>query len=200
MLSSKHMLGPTTLAAPLQILNAKKLAGQGLLRSHLVFTAAGEERSHPWQELCVGSPSPQNSFLSFPSQPQHSAWLSTSPLVCAWEPFELPEAPTDNLMGALAWWAGASLTRGFSLASLQPPCTSTSLSVKWENYGTFPTGFLWGVNELRLILTILIIIQSSLSYWAPAMGWNLRYNRGQVGWASPPSQYLALFLKLTWLL
>lgn len=38
---SKHMEGPTTLAAPLQILNAKKLPGQGLLRPHLFFTTAG---------------------------------------------------------------------------------------------------------------------------------------------------------------
>lgn len=40
---SKHMEGPTTLAAPLEILNAKKLAGQGLLRPHLVFATSGEE-------------------------------------------------------------------------------------------------------------------------------------------------------------
>lgn len=36
--TSKHTEGPTTLAAPLVILNAKKLSGQDLLRPHLVFT------------------------------------------------------------------------------------------------------------------------------------------------------------------
>lgn len=35
---SKHTVGPTTLAAPLLILKAKKSFGQGLLRPHLVFT------------------------------------------------------------------------------------------------------------------------------------------------------------------
>lgn len=57
MWSSKHMEGPTTLAAPLQILNAKKLFGQGLLRSHLVFMTPGEATGQPWWlQLCVGPP------------------------------------------------------------------------------------------------------------------------------------------------
>lgn len=45
------MVGPTTLAAPLLILKAKKLSGQGLLRPHLVFTASVEGTDQPrcWQ-------------------------------------------------------------------------------------------------------------------------------------------------------
>lgn len=48
--SSKHMVGPTTLAAPLTILNAKKLSGHDLLRPHLVFTncEAGEGTQQLW--------------------------------------------------------------------------------------------------------------------------------------------------------
>lgn len=48
--SSKHMVGPTTLAAPLTILNAKKLSGQDLLRPHLFFTncEAGEGTQQLW--------------------------------------------------------------------------------------------------------------------------------------------------------
>lgn len=47
---SKHMEGPTTLAAPLLILNAKKLARQGLLSPHLVFGTPGKvtQNSHIW--------------------------------------------------------------------------------------------------------------------------------------------------------
>lgn len=45
---SKHIEGPTTLAAPLQILNAKWLAGQGLMRPHLYFTTSGKERDQFW--------------------------------------------------------------------------------------------------------------------------------------------------------
>lgn len=47
---SKHILGPTTLAAPLLILKAKKLSGQGLLRPHLVLTTAVEGTDQPLVE------------------------------------------------------------------------------------------------------------------------------------------------------
>lgn len=40
------MEGPTTLAAPLLILNAKKLSGQSLLSPHLVFGTPGKVTQH----------------------------------------------------------------------------------------------------------------------------------------------------------
>lgn len=52
---SKHMVGPTTLAAPLLILKAKKLSGQGLLRPHLVLTTSVEGTDQPrWSQRGKG--------------------------------------------------------------------------------------------------------------------------------------------------
>lgn len=44
--SSKHMEGPTTLAAPLLILKAKKFFRQALLSPHLNFGVSGKGTQH----------------------------------------------------------------------------------------------------------------------------------------------------------
>lgn len=47
--------------------------------------------------------------------------VSESPSLGPQQLSELPEAPGDNLLGALARWAGVPLASGFPWARLQPP-------------------------------------------------------------------------------
>lgn len=83
MWSSKHMEGPTTLAAPLQILNAKKLSAQGFLRPHLFLTTPGEGTGQVWwQQLWIDHP--RIHFGALPSQPQHRATQRRPPGKCMW--------------------------------------------------------------------------------------------------------------------